>query len=173
MQDDSTAPVWLQVAAMIGLLATAALAVGLMVGAAPAAGQPTPTPEGNISDTAPYYADDNASVANESWLGNRTDPTLQNVTYWTVRIGPWLIGDGSQAPGGVGLAGSLILGLAVGGALLGPVSRANVGPVAGGVLAVTLVFGLTAAALAPAWLLPVGLFVVGLVLTVVIVRAIS
>lgn len=173
MQDQRRVSARLRAVALIGLLTTAAIVIGLVMGADQVAGQATPTPEGNISDTAPYYADDNASVANESWLGNRTDPTLQNVTYWTVRIGPWVIGDGAQAPGGVGLAGSLILGLAVGGALLGPVSRANVGPVAGGVLAVTLVFGLTAAALAPAWLLPVGLFVVGLVLTVVIVRAIS
>lgn len=145
----------------------AALAFVMEVAAAQAT--PTPTP-GNVSEVAGYYNDSDTSVGNTSWLANRSDPTLQNVSYWAVVSGGWIIGDGSGAPGGIGLAGPLVLGVTLGGALLlGPISRARVGPVAGAVLVVTLLFGVTSAALAPVWLVPIGLFVLGLVASAVVI----
>lgn len=165
---------WLcKLAVLLGAIALLATTLEPAVLVEPAAAQATPTPDGNISDTAPYYSDDNASVENDSWSANRTDPTLANVTYWVVTGGGWIVGTGDVAPGGAGLTGSLVLGLVVGGVLLGPVSRERVGPVAGGVLLVTALFGISAAALAPSWLWAVVLFIVGLLFTVVIDRALD
>lgn len=147
-----------------------AVAIGLLAFLTDvASAQATPTPTVNASDVAPYYADATATPDN-STLANRSDPTLENVSFWAVQSGGWIFGTGSLAPGGVGLAGPLLIGVTAGGALLGPIGAERVGPVAGGVLAMSVLFGLGAATITPAWVPAMGLFLLGLLVTVVVLR---
>jgi hypothetical protein len=134
--------------------------------AVPAVGTPTPTP--NVSERAPYYADNNSIVDNQAWMDDRQDPTLDNVTHYLTRVGGFVIG--SETSGGGGAAGVLALALVLGGIVLGTFVGNGVGPVGGGVLGLVGVAGLAGAGLMPTWLFATALFGIGLVLTAAVIR---
>jgi len=154
------------------LLLAVVVAVGLHVLLGPAAATPTATttPQ-NVSSVAPYYANSSASVDNASWMAGRHNATLDNVVNYATRIGAYIIGSGYTAQDGVGAAGTLVLGLLVGGVFVGRGERT--GPVGGAVLAVTVIAGLVSATIAPGWFWAIALFGLGTVLSVVVIRALE
>jgi len=109
-----------------------ALALVLVAGlvAGPVAAQSTATNQ----TVAPYYNDANTSVQNGTWLSGVTDASLEDVLDMAVRVGPFLIGSGVTAQGGVGSAGALLTGALVGAVLVGTGMRARAGPVGGAVI---------------------------------------
>jgi hypothetical protein len=159
----------------IALLANVVGVAALL--AAPAAGQagntptasPTATPTASLDEKAPYYNNETASVDNETWLEGRREPTLANVTHLLTRVGGFVIGD-APAQGG-GYAGPMITAIVLGGAIMGAVAGTGVGIVGGGVLLVTGFFGLVSLAVAPVWLYPVAIFVVGGIVSMIVLRS--
>lgn len=153
-------------ALLVTVLLSSALLV--LVGGMPAAAQDNNTT--NISDVAPYYANNTSDVANESWMHGHEAPTLANFSHYLTRVGGFIVGNGGQAQGGGSMQG-LILGLIIMASFVGIAVGPGVGGVGGAVLAVIGVAGLVSAALVPGWLYPVVLFVVGAILAVVVIRA--
>jgi hypothetical protein len=153
----------------IALLANVVGVAALL--AAPAAGQAgnTPTASPSLDEKAPYYSNDTADVDNETWLEGRREPTLANVTHLLTRVGGFVIGD-APAQGG-GYAGPMITAIVLGGAIMGAVAGTGVGIVGGGVLLVTGFFGLVSLAVAPVWLYPVAIFVVGGIVSMIVLRS--
>lgn len=154
---------------LFGLLTGPGIAAGNTPTATPTAEPSTPTPA--LDDVAPYYAENDTTVDNDSFYEGRENASLENTTNFLTRIGPFIIGSGT-AQGGVGDAGILVTGLLFGGILLGTVFGAGVGPVGGLVLAVTSIGGLATVAVLPAWFWPVLLFGLGVTLSIVVVRSI-
>lgn len=139
--------------ALVSVLATAALA------GAPAdvAAQSNDT---TINDTAPYYDNHTASVDNGSWLqGNEDGNDPGALITMLTRVGTFVIG-GDGAGSGAFLTGMLLFG-----GTLGLAVDAQVGMVGGGVLSVLALFGVVSVGLAPAWLTPVAMFGVALLLS--------
>jgi len=135
--------------------------------AAPVAAQSTATP----TPTAPgYYDNSSGSADSGAWLAGMEDASLEDILELSVRVGPFVIGTGS-AQGGVGSAGVLLTGALVGGIVVSTGIRGRVGPVGGAVLAVVTTFVFAEVAIGPSWLYAVVLFMVGLITTVVLVRA--
>lgn len=145
----------------------------LAVVASPAVAQQNNTTNNstNVSSYAPYYANESTDVNNESWMSGRENATLDNVVHMATRLGPFVIGD-TTAPGDVGSAGMLVLGLVIGGTLLGTMAGANVGSVGGSTLAFIVAAGLVGTGLAPAWMWAVLLMGLGLIGTAVFLRAV-
>lgn len=137
--------------------------------ATPTAAPSTPTPA--LDDVAPYYAENDTTIDNESYFEGRENATLENTTGMLVRVGPIVFGSG-PAQGGVGDAGILLTGLFVGGIALGTVFGSGVGVVGGAVLGVTTIGGLASAAVLPTWFWPITLFGLGTVLSIVVIRSI-
>jgi len=154
---------------VFGLLTAPGIAAGNTPTATPTAAPSTPTPA--LDDVAPYYAENDTTVDNDSFYEGRENASLENTTNFLTRIGPLIIGSGT-AQGGVGDSGILITGLLFGGILLGTVFGAGVGPVGGLVLGVTTIGGLATVAVLPAWFWPVLLFGLGITLSIVVVRSI-
>lgn len=149
--------------AFVALLA-AVLVVGIFGTSATLA-----TTGNNTSAKAPYYENQSTDVANESWTADHEDPTLANFTHYLTRVGGFVIGDGGQAQGG-GSANGIIVGLVFMAAFVGVAVGTGVGSVAGAVLATIGIGGLVTAAVAPAWIYPVLLFVLGGLLSLVAIR---
>lgn len=147
------------------ILVVAILILAALVAVPSATAQENTT---NASDVAPYYANNSTYIANESWMENRTDPTLENTTSLFTRLGTFIIGSGVR--GQNVWAGPLVLGLVFIGAALGALAG-NAGIVAGSVVAVAMLRGMVVVGLAPAWLWPVALFALGLVLTGIYIRS--
>lgn len=154
----------------LALLLAALLAAVLVNGLGVAAAQSNDT---NVSDNAPYYENESSEVNNESWFDGRENATLDNTVNFLTRIGGYVVGPGDTAQGGVGRTGPLILALVALGAVVSVGVGNGLGPVAGGVLGVTAIGGLTAAAVVPAWLYPVLLFVVGGVVSIIAIRSLK
>jgi hypothetical protein len=98
-----------------GLLTAPGIAAGNTPTPTPTAAPSTPTPA--LDDVAPYYAENDTTVDNESFFEGRRNASLENTTNFLTRIGPVVVGSGT-AQGGVGDAGILVTGLLVGGLLL-------------------------------------------------------
>jgi len=143
--------------AAVGLLTIAALAV-------PALGTPTATPP-------PYYNDTSGSPNSGAWLSGLTDASLEDILELSVRVGPYVIGGGVAAQGGVGSADVLLTGGLLGAMVLSTGMRARIGPVGGAVLAVATTFAFVSVGVGPGWLYAVVLFGVGLLATVALIRA--
>lgn len=142
---------------LAALLALSALAVtGVATGA-------------NVSDKAPYYDNQSDQVRNETWMDNRTEPTLDNTTHYLTRVGGFVIGQ-QPAQGGVGPAGVMLLSLVLFGSFVGLSEGRSVGPIGGAVLAVALASGVATVGLAPHWIYAVVIMGLGLVLAAVAIR---
>lgn len=156
--------------ARVAVVLAALLLVGLgLAGLAAPADAAPPTPTQNVTDKAPYYADNTSDVANESWMDGHEEPTLANVTHYLARVGGFVVGEQSLAgaPGSAGplLTGFVLLGL-VGGAAIG----GGIGAAGGVALTVAVVGVLAGAALLPQWLYAVVLIGVALVATAALLR---
>lgn len=163
---------WLHILAGAVLVSAFAVAT-LGFGVTPGVAANNTTTAANLSDVAPYYANQSTAVNNASWMANHSDPTLQNATFHLVRFVSFVIGTGDPAPGGVGLTGPLMLTLTLMGAFLGTLVNTRTGMVGGGVLAVMAIAAFSTVGMAPSWLYVVLLFVLGLILSAVARRAMS
>ena len=120
-----------------------------------------------------YYTENSTSdIENESWLSGVTDGDLPDILNLLTRIGPYIIGSGFSAQGGVGSARALITGLLVGGVMAGAGFRAGIGSVAGAVVAVVATWAFVSVDLGPTWAYPVVLFIVGVIASSVVLRAV-
>ncbi len=124
------------------------------------------------ANDAPYYDNESTEVGNETWMSGVTDGSLSSILDMATRVGPFIIGSGFSAQGGVGSAGVLLTGLLVGGVMAASGFRAGVGTVAGAVIAVVATFAMLTVGIGPTWAYPVTLFVVGVVAATVLLRAI-
>jgi len=149
------------------LLAAVALVLVAGLVAGPVAAQTNSTNQ----TVAPYYDDTTPSVNNGTWLSGLTDASLEDVLDLAVRVGPFIIGSGVTAQGGVGSAGALLTGALVGAVLVGTGMRARAGPVGGAVIAVGATSAFVTVGIGPSWLYPLVLFAVGLLATVALIRA--
>lgn len=122
------------------------------------------------SDIAPYYENQSADVQNETYMEDRKNATLDNVTHFITRIGTFVIGSG-QAQGGVGPISSWIIALLGFGVFLAAIVGTDVGPVGGATLGLAAAAGLAGAAIAPIWIYGLGVFVVGIVVATAFIRA--
>jgi len=117
-------------------------------------------------DVAPLY--ENASTPEtDSWLRG-VDPDLDGVLELSSRTGTYVIGGGGTGPSGALLTGLLVLGFGI-----GAVARSNIGPVAGGTLAVGGTFAAVSVGIAPTWLSGVLMFGIGLIVASVAKRLIN
>lgn len=137
-----------------------------------AIGATATTPTAGQLNNSTYYSNHSGNVSSDmdAWMEGREEPTLDNFTHYATRVGGFYVGQGEAAGDGEGAAGAMILSLVLFGALLRGMQGRQVGPVAGVVLAIALAFGLAAAALAPHWVYVVGMFGIGLILAMVIMR---
>lgn len=149
------------------VMITCGLLVALAALSTPAVAQTNNTT--NISEKAPYYADENAQVDNESWLEGNRNATLENTTTWVTRLGSFVIG---TKPGSSQdeAAGALLVGLLMFGLVLGSIGPNRVGFVAGSTMGSATIAGLVISGLAPEWLWAVVLFVIGIVATAAFFR---
>jgi hypothetical protein len=154
------------VALLVGLLVLVCT-VGAFAGSAGAVQEN----ETNVSDKAPYYADNTSAVDNESWMEGHREPSLANILHYSTRFSSFVVGTGSPSQGGAGFTGPLITGMLVYGAVIAGMYQSGIGPVGGSVTMVVASFGLTTAGLAPMWVFAVGLFGIGGVLAWVLRRA--
>lgn len=139
-------------------VAVLALTLTVALGAAvdPAAAQNN----SSIENKSPYYSNHSGDVDNESWLaGNQDGSKPGPIITMLTRVGTFVIG-GNGSGSGAFLTGMLLFG-----GLLGLVVDAPVGMVGGGVLAVLALFGVVSVGMAPAWLTPVAMFGVALLLS--------
>lgn len=132
----------------------------LTVGASPAAAQAANNT--SISDTAPYYANESADVANESWYADIENGTLDSMGRMVTRFTSFYIGYGQMDSSGTGFEGVLLTGVIMTAMFVGSVFMLPIGPIGGGVLAVTVGYGMTEMGLAPPWFRVLLVFVVGM-----------
>ena len=126
-----------------------------------------------MAQSGDYYGDNSTTeVNNETWLSGVTDGSLPDILDLLTRMGPFVIGSGVSAQGGVGSAGALLTGLLVGGVLAATGFRAGVGSVGGAVVIVAGTWVFTAVTIGPTWAYPVVLFVVGVIASSVLLRAV-
>jgi hypothetical protein len=122
----------------------------------------------DVDEVAPYYADNTTQLDNESWFEGNENATLDSFVTMLTRLGTFVIGDTPAQNGGPG--GAIVVGLVLAAAMGSTMVKNGPGPVGGVVLGLVGLAGVTAVGLAPVWLLPVVLFVLGLILTSVVVR---
>lgn len=133
--------------------------VGVAGASAPAATVQANETNTTIEDVAPYYANHSGEVENESWMAGATDGNDPSaIVTMLSRVMTFVIGSDS------GSSGALLMGMLLFGSLLGFVIDVSVGLIGGGVLAMLSLFGVVAIGLAPAWLVPVALFGIGMIL---------
>jgi len=126
-----------------------------------------------FAQSGDYYGDNNTSeVDNETWLSGTTDGSLPNILNLLTRLGPFVIGSGVTAQGGVGSASALLTGLLVGATMTAAGFRAGIGSVAGAVVVVAATWTFASVAIGPTWAYPVVLFVIGAIASSVILRAV-
>jgi len=119
-----------------------------------------------VEEKAPLY-EDAQEPDTDGWFAG-LEPDLPGILTMVSRVGTYVIGGG-----GSGVSGQLLTGVAVLGIGVGSVARANVGGVAGGVLATIAIFAGAATGIAPQWLTAVVMFAVGLLLASVFRRVVS
>jgi len=145
-----------------------ALAVGALVVPGVAVAQ---TNTSNLSNASPYYTNESSDVANATWFAGMENVTLDSVVGMATRLGPFIVGRGDQLPGGVGFAGPVVLALVLVGVFLGAVRGTEIGSTGAAVLSLTVAYGFVEVGLAAAWLKVVLLFLLGIVVAVVLIRA--
>jgi len=118
----------------------------------------------------PYYENSTGGVDSGGWLSGLTDASLEDMLELSVRVGPYVIGSGVAAQGGVGSAGVLLTGALLGAIVMSTGIRARVGPVGGAVMAVATSFAFVSVGVGPSWLYAVVLFGVGLLATAALIR---
>lgn len=154
---------WLvMLAAIIGVGITVAL-----LATAPAAAQNAT----NVSDVAPYYANQSDAVPNGSYYNGTENATLDSIGDMATRLGPVFIGTGDMDPSGTGFQGALITGFVMILMFVGAWAMLPLGSVGGGVLAVVVGYGLTDLGLAPGWFRVILVFVVGVLAFVAFLQA--
>jgi len=153
--------------AALAVTAVAALLTVLLLASAPAVAENNTT---NLSDKAPYYANETSDVANESWMQGRENATLDNILAYAGRIDSFIVGSGVQAQGDAGYAAPLLVGVLLVGGIIGTGVGTGIGLVGGGVIMVATVFAFVQVGIAPAWLYPLVLFGVGLILSTILKR---
>jgi len=141
---------------------TTVLLVATIVGASTGVAAQETTP-------VDYYNETSTETETDSWLAGLTDASLDSVVSLALRIGTFIIGDGTAA-GGVGSAGALLTGLLVAGVMGGIGIRSGAGATGGTVIglgagSVFLVVGIGAQ-----WIYPIILFVVGLIVAAAFLR---
>lgn len=131
------------------------------------AAQPTPTPD-NVTQKAGYYNDSTGpeGVQNESWMEGRRDATLANTTAFSVRLVGFVVGNGNAAA-------AFVTSLIMIGVYLGIVQGTSLGSVGASTVSVVALTGLVSIGFAPMWLYALVLMGLGVVATVVIVRALQ
>lgn len=149
-------------ALVVIVVATAAIAVSVAT-ATPAAAQTTTT---NVSDVAPYYANESTAVGNESWYDGTGNATLDSMGRMATRFTSYFLGYGVMAPDNAGFEGILITGIVMIAMFLGAVAMLPVGSVGGGVLAIIIGYSMTEMGFAPGWFRVVLLFAVGMLVYV-------
>lgn len=148
-------------------LVVVSIATGLFVVSGPAAAAGNSS---NLSSLAPYYSNNSTVVDNSSWMAGHKKATLDTVINLITRIGPYLIGSGYSAQGGIGFAGNLIMGILVFGVFVGASMGTNIGSVGGSVLAIAFAAALMTVGLMPQWLFAVILIGLGTVAAIVLIR---
>jgi len=146
--------------------ATLAICVALTAvvgGTGLAAAQSTDTPVDYYNQT------DTPSTTTDSWLSGLTDASLDDILTLAVRIGGFIIGDGT-AQGGVGSAGALMTGLLVAGVMGGIGIRSGAGASGGVVIGIAAGSVFVTVGIGATWVYPIILFVVGLLVAAVFLR---
>ncbi|MGZ0745721.1 hypothetical protein [Haloparvum sp. AD34] len=145
----------------------AALLTLVLLASAPAVAENNTT---NLSDKAPYYANETSDVANESWMQGRENATLDNILAYAGRIDAFIIGSGYETQGNTGYAAPLLVGVLLAGGIIGTGVGTGVGLVGGGVIMVSTVYAFVQVGIAPQWLYALVLFGVGLILSTILKR---
>lgn len=141
------------------LLVVALVAGGVALLSLPASAQNAT----NISDVAPYYANESGDVNNASWYADVDEnASLDSMGQMASRIQRF-IGTGEMDPSGTGFQGVLLTGFVMIGMFVGAWAMLPVGSVGGGVLAVVVGYGMTELGLAPQWFRVVLVFAIGMV----------
>jgi len=171
--DNSNESDWRAIVAM-GLLAVAVVAatvagISMLPGAPFSATAANDSPTNPNETKAPYYADNDTHVNNESWMNGHENATLDNVVSMATRVSGFVIGN-RDAQGGAGPANGLVLALVVFGVVATAGGRSRVGTVGGSVLGIAAAAALSAVGLAPSWLFAVIMFGVGLVAAAALLR---
>lgn len=108
-----------------------------------------------------------ATVDESGWMGNNTNVSVESVSDFIGRTGSYVIGTDPSNPA----AGAVLTGLLVGFLALNVVGTARAGVVGGAVAAVAVVAVLSdSLSLAPTWLYPVVLMLVGFMAAVAYIR---
>lgn len=105
-----------------------------------------------------------ATVDESGWMGDNTNVSAESVADFVGRVGSYVVGSDPSNPA----AGAVLTGLLVGFLALNIVGTARAGVVGGAVAAVAVIALLSdSLALAPTWLYPVALMIVGVIAAVV------
>lgn len=145
------------------------LVIPVSLGAASTTGVVAQENNSSLNETAPYY-DNQTAVGNQTgWVPS--DVSLESLGNLATRFGPFVIGPGTQIPGGTTYAGTLILGLVMVGVFMGSVMYTSVGAAGGAVVATVAGYGLVNAGLAPAWLRVVLVIILGAIVSIAALRA--
>ena len=158
-------PPFRRAAVLLALMVIVAATVALVVSAATAAPAVAQTTT-NVSDVAPYYANESTTVNNESWYENTENATLDSMGAMATRFTSYFLGYGVMAPDNAGFEGILITGIVMIAMFIGGVAMLPIGSVGGGVLAVIVGYSMTELGLAPDWFRVVLLFAVGMIVFV-------
>lgn len=116
-----------------------------------------------------YYNETTPTTDTDSWLAGLTDASLDSVVSLAMRIGTFIIGDGTAA-GGVGSAGALLTGLLVAGVMGGIGIRSGAGATGGTVIGLGAGSVFVVVGIGAQWIYPVILFVIGLVVAAAFLR---
>lgn len=122
----------------------------------------------SLNETAPYY-DNQTAVGNQTgWVP--VDVTLDSMGEMATRFSTFVIGTGSQIPGGNTYTGTLMTGLVMVGVFIGAAMFTSVGATGGAVIATVAGYGLVSAGLAPRWLRVVLVIILGTVAAIAVLR---
>lgn len=122
---------------------------------------------GTVSAAGPGVYENNTTVDNSTWMHNATDVTLANVTKFVGRTSSYVIGTNPNDPA----ANAAFSAIVVGGLVIGVLGRSRAGVVGGATAGVTTLAVLSeSAGLAPSWLYPAALLLIGLLGAAVYIR---
>lgn len=119
------------------------------------------------SAAAQELYENNTSVDNSTWMHNATDVTLSNVTKFVGRTSSYVIGSNPGDPA----ANAAFSGIVIGGLVIGILGRSRAGVVAGAVAGVSTLAVLSeSTGLAPSWMYPAALLLIGVLGAAVYIR---
>lgn len=117
------------------------------------------------NSTPPDYYNTTDTPENESWMGDDDNATIDSTIRYATRVGTFVVGDEQGET-----TGSLLMSLVMGAMVVGLVGTSTIGFVAGAVVAVLALGLLAPIGLAPEWIYGVTLYLMGLLLTTVLIR---